>query len=104
VTTDCVEITCDKIFDETNGSQKEHVDLDLVDDQEDPCNTLQRMDIGDVMPQDPSDQPQKPTPIDTTPPAQELDQDEHKEEDEHHDQVQDESNDEERDEDDGDMG
>jgi hypothetical protein len=32
VTTSCVEITCDTLFDETNGSQKEQVDLDLVDD------------------------------------------------------------------------
>jgi hypothetical protein len=29
----CVEITCDVVFDETNGSQAEWVDLDLVDDE-----------------------------------------------------------------------
>jgi hypothetical protein len=33
VTTSCVETTCDTMFDETNGSQKEQVDLDLVDDE-----------------------------------------------------------------------
>jgi hypothetical protein len=33
VTTGCVEITCDAVFDETNGSQKERVDLDLIDDE-----------------------------------------------------------------------
>jgi hypothetical protein len=38
------------VFDETNGSQKEQVDLDLVDDEETPCDALQRMTIGDVRP------------------------------------------------------
>jgi hypothetical protein len=36
----CVEITCDVVFDETNSSQKEQVDLDLVDDEEAPCDVL----------------------------------------------------------------
>jgi hypothetical protein len=52
----CIKITCDAVFDETNGSQKEQVDLDLIDDKEAPCDALQRMAIGDVRPQDPSDQ------------------------------------------------
>jgi hypothetical protein len=51
----CVKITYDTVFDETNGSQKEQVDLDLVDDEKAPCDSLQRMAIGDVRPQDPSD-------------------------------------------------
>jgi hypothetical protein len=34
VTTGCIETMCDAIFDKTNGSQKEQVDLDLVDDEE----------------------------------------------------------------------
>jgi hypothetical protein len=58
VTTNCVETTCDAVFDETNGSQKEQVDLDLVDDDEVPCDALQRMAIDDVRPQDPNDQHQ----------------------------------------------
>jgi hypothetical protein len=62
------------------------------------------MTIGNVRPQDLNDQPQEPTPNDTTPPTQELDQDEHEEEDEHHDQVQDESNDQGGDEDNEDKG
>jgi hypothetical protein len=94
----CIEITCDTVFDETNDSQKEQVDLDLVDDEEAPCDTLQRMTIGDVRPQDSSDQPQDHSPSDTTPPAQAVDQDKG----EHHDQVQEERNDQGRDEDDGD--
>jgi hypothetical protein len=104
VTTDYVETTCDAVFNETNGSQKEQVDLDLVDDVEAPCDALQRMTIDDVGPQDPNDQPQEHSPNDTTSPAQELDQNEYEEEDEHHDQVQEESNGKGRDEDDGDKG
>jgi hypothetical protein len=56
---DCIETTCYAVFDETNGSQKEQVDLDLIDDEEAPCDALQRMAIGDVRPQDPNDQPQE---------------------------------------------
>jgi hypothetical protein len=85
VTTGYVETTYDVVFDETNGSQKEQVDLDLVDDEEAPCYALQKMAIGDVRPQDPNDQPQEPTPNDTTPPAQGLDQNEHEDKDEHQD-------------------
>jgi hypothetical protein len=100
VTTGCVETTCDAVFDETNGSQKEQVDL--VDDEEAPCDALQRMVIGDVRPQDPSNQPQKTSPNDTTPPAQGFDQDNHEEYVEPNDQGQEESNDQGGDEDDGD--
>jgi hypothetical protein len=66
------------------------------------------MAIGDVRPQDPSEQPQCQTPSDTTPTTQGIDQDheenqdEHEGEDGHNDQVQEESNDQEGDEDDGD--
>jgi hypothetical protein len=65
----CVEITCDVVFDETNDSQKEQVDLDLVDDEEAPCDALQRMAIADARLQDPSDQPQGHSPNDITPSA-----------------------------------
>jgi hypothetical protein len=40
VTTSCVETTCDAVFDETNDSQKEQIDLDLVDDEEGICDAL----------------------------------------------------------------
>jgi hypothetical protein len=40
VTTDCVETMCDAVFDETNDSQNVQVDLDLIDDEEAPCDTL----------------------------------------------------------------
>jgi hypothetical protein len=58
VTTGCIETTSDAVFDETNGSQKQQVDLDLVEDEEAPCDALQRMAIGDVRLQDPNDQSQ----------------------------------------------
>jgi hypothetical protein len=90
------------VFDETNGSQKEQVDLDLVDDEEAPCDSLQRMAIGDVRPQDPNNQPQETATNDTTPPKQGLGQDNHEEDVEPNDQRQEESNDQGGDEDDGD--
>jgi hypothetical protein len=92
------------VFDETNDSQKEQVDLDIVDDEEVTCDTLQRMVIGDVRPQDPNNQPQENSPNDTTPSAQGLDQDNHEEDDERNNQGQEESNDQGRYEDDGDKG
>jgi hypothetical protein len=93
VTTGCVKTMCDAVFDETNGSQKEQINLDLVEDEEAPCDALKRMAIGDVKPQDPNDQSQEQTPNDTTPPTHGLDQDNHEEEDEHHVQIQEESKD-----------
>jgi hypothetical protein len=104
VTTGCIKTMYDAVFYETNGSQKEQVDLDPVDNEEAPCDALQRMAIGDMRPQDPSNQPQETSPNDTTPPAHGLDQNEHEDKDEHQDQVQEESNDQGGDEDDGDKG
>jgi hypothetical protein len=57
VTTSCIKRTYDVVFDETNDSQKEQVDLDLIDEEEAPYDALQRMPIGNVRPQDPSNQP-----------------------------------------------
>jgi hypothetical protein len=54
------------VFDETNGSQMEQYDLNVVDDEEAPCETLQMMAIGDVGSQD-SSEPQASN--DTTPPT-----------------------------------
>jgi hypothetical protein len=91
----CVETTCDVVFDETNGSQVKQYDLDVIDDEEAPCEALQRMVIGDVRPQDPGE-PQAPN--DTTPPTQ--DQEDEQDKDQAHDQEK--RNDQGRDEDDGD--
>jgi hypothetical protein len=68
----CVETICDVVFDETNDSQVEQYDLDVVNNEEAPCETLQRMVIGDVRPQDPSE---SQAPNDTTPPTQDHEQD-----------------------------
>jgi hypothetical protein len=46
--TGLVEVSCDIMFDETNGSQVEQVDLDELEDVEAPCIALRNMSIGDV--------------------------------------------------------
>jgi transposase InsO family protein len=50
--TGLVEVSCDIVFDETNGSQVEQVDLDELDDEEAPCIALRNMSIGDVCPKE----------------------------------------------------
>jgi hypothetical protein len=40
------------VFDETNGSQVEQVNLDELDDEEAPCIALRNMSIGDVCPKE----------------------------------------------------
>jgi hypothetical protein len=73
------------VFDETNGSQVEQYDLDVVDEEEAPYEALQRMEIGDVRPQDPSE----PHALnDTTLPTQDHDQDQEDEQDEDQDHDQ----------------
>jgi transposase InsO family protein len=47
-----VEVSCDIVFDETNGSQVEQVDLDELDDEEASCFALRNMCIGDVCPKE----------------------------------------------------
>jgi hypothetical protein len=90
------------VFDEINGSQKEQVNLNLVDDEEALCDALQRMMIGDVRSQDSSNQPQETSPNGTTPSTQVLNQDNHEEDVEPNDQGQEESNNQGGDDDDGD--
>jgi hypothetical protein len=66
----CVETTCDTVFDETNGSQVEQYDLD---DEDDPCDALRTMTIGDVRPQEANED--QPYLNEAAPPTQEDDQD-----------------------------
>jgi hypothetical protein len=47
-----VEVSSDVVFDETNGSPREQVDLDDVDKDEVPTAAMQTMTIGDVRPQE----------------------------------------------------
>jgi hypothetical protein len=46
------------VFDETNGTRVEQVDLDELDDEEASCVTLRNMSIGDVCPKESKDPPQ----------------------------------------------
>jgi hypothetical protein len=50
--TGLVEVSCNIVFDETNGSQVEQVDLDELDDEEALCVALRNMTIGDVCPKE----------------------------------------------------
>jgi hypothetical protein len=78
-----VEVSCDIVFDETNGSQLEQVDLDELDDEEAPCVALKNMSIGDVCPKEseesPQTQDQPSSSIQASPPTQD---EEHAQDDE----------------------
>jgi hypothetical protein len=73
-----VEVSCDIVFDETNGSQVEQVDLDELDDEEAPCVALRNMSIRDVCPkefEEPTQaQDQPSSSMQTSPPTQDEDQ------------------------------
>jgi hypothetical protein len=45
-----IEITVDVTFDESNGSQVEQVDLDVVGKEKPPCEAIKRLAIGNVRP------------------------------------------------------
>jgi hypothetical protein len=53
-----VEVSSDVVIDETNGSPREQVDLDDVDEEEIPTAAMRTMAIGEVRPQEPHDQDQ----------------------------------------------
>jgi hypothetical protein len=53
-----VEVYSDVVFDETNGSPREQVDLDDVDEDEVPTVAMRTMVIGDVRPQELQEQDQ----------------------------------------------
>jgi transposase InsO family protein len=55
-----VEVSSDVVFDETNGSPREQVDLDDIDEDEVPTAAMHTMEIGDVRPQE-QDQPSSST-------------------------------------------
>jgi hypothetical protein len=76
--TGLVEVSCDIVFDETNGSQVEQVDLDELDDKEAPCIALRNMSIGDVCPKEseepPQAQDQPSSSMQASPPTQDEEQ------------------------------
>jgi hypothetical protein len=52
-----VEVSSDVVFDETNGSPREQVDLDDIDEDDILMAAIRTMAIGDVRPQQEQDQP-----------------------------------------------
>jgi hypothetical protein len=76
--TGLVEVSCDIVFNETNGSQVEQVDLDELDDEEAPCVALRNMSIGDVSPKESEEptqaQDQPSSSMQASPPTQDEDQ------------------------------
>jgi hypothetical protein len=78
MSTGLVEVSCDIVFDETNGSQVEQVDLDELDDEEASCVALRNMSIGDVCPKESEGptqaQDQPSSSMQASPPTQDEDQ------------------------------
>jgi hypothetical protein len=76
--TGLVEVSCDIVFDETNGSPVEQVDLDELDDEEAPCVALRNMSIRDVCPKESEEptqaQDQPSSSMQASPPTQDEDQ------------------------------
>jgi transposase InsO family protein len=69
-----VEVSSDVVFDETNGSPREQVDLDDVDEDEVPTAAMRTMAIGDVRPQEPQEQDQPSSSMVVHPPTQDDEQ------------------------------
>ena len=61
-------------FDETNGSSREQVDLDDVDEEDVPTAEMRTMAIGDVGPQEQQEQDQPSSSIVVHPPTQDDEQ------------------------------
>jgi hypothetical protein len=69
-----VEVSSDVVFDETNGSPREQVDLDDVDEDEVPMAAMRTMAIGDVRPQELQEQDQPSSSTVVQPPTQDDEQ------------------------------
>jgi hypothetical protein len=65
-----VGVSSDVVFDETNGSPREQVDLDDVDEDEIPASAMRTMAIGDVRPQELQEQDQPSSSTMVHPPTQ----------------------------------
>jgi hypothetical protein len=66
-----VEVSSDVVFDETNGSPREQVDLDDIDEDEVPTAAMRTMAIGDVRPHELHEQDQPFSSTIVHPPTQE---------------------------------
>jgi hypothetical protein len=69
-----VEVSSDVVFDETNSSPREQVDLDDIDEDEVPTATIRTMAIGDVQPLEPQEQDQPSSSTLVQPPTQDDEQ------------------------------
>jgi hypothetical protein len=69
-----VEVTSYVVFDETNGSPREQVDLDDIDEDEVLTAAMRTMAIGDVRPQEPQEQDQSSSSTLVHPPTQDGEQ------------------------------
>jgi hypothetical protein len=69
-----VEVSSDVVFDETNGSPREQVDLDDIDEDDVPTATIRTMAIGDVRPQEQQEQDQPSSSTMVHPPTQDDEQ------------------------------
>jgi hypothetical protein len=69
-----VEVSSDVVFDETNGSPREQVDLDDIDEEEVPTATMRTMVIGDVRPQELQEQDHPSSSTMVHPPTQDDEQ------------------------------
>jgi hypothetical protein len=69
-----VEVSSDVVFDETNGSPWEQVDLDDVDEDDVPTNAICTMAIGEVRPQEHKEQDQPSSSTMVQPPTQDDEQ------------------------------
>jgi hypothetical protein len=95
--TGLVEVSCDIVFDETNGSQVEQVDLDELDDEEALCIALRNMSIGDVCPkkskEPPQAQDQPSSSMQASPPTQDEEHAQYDDDDQEDEPPQEEDND-----------
>jgi hypothetical protein len=69
-----VEVSSDVVFYETNGSPREQVDLDDIDEDDVPTAAVRTMAIGDVRPQEQQEQDQPSSSIMVHPPTQDSEQ------------------------------
>jgi hypothetical protein len=85
------------VFDETNGSQVDQVDLDELDDEEAPCVALRNMSNGDVCPKEseepPHAQDRPSSSMQASPPTQDEDQAQDDENEDQEEPPQEEAND-----------
>jgi hypothetical protein len=65
-----VEVSSDVVFYETNGSPREQVNLDDVDEEDVPTAAIRTMAIGDVRPQEQEEQDQPSSSTMVHPPTQ----------------------------------